>query len=286
MGIPLAFSNSSQTLVQDEPDAELSTRTASQTDTFEEGYVSADDSDDEENDGYEHYKEWHGDHWDEVDYFSRWKDWDIGDGWPHNFMRSDELSKPNDQLLERPMHRHWLQKLSGMRRKDLPSLKVWAKGIPKIPLENIVQGEDTDYLVAIDAGHEDIPVWLIVSQSSLRDRAEFNGKDHPQLPVFKGLLKDGSYGYDTACILRSIRDIAGPTNFEDVCELVRKTRAVADPGILDVEEKKMAEVSGTTLPEDWYKVKSDEEIPPPPPKEIVDDHLGFDSADLIRASSF
>ncbi|KAI7775684.1 hypothetical protein LA080_006467 [Diaporthe eres] len=382
MGIPLEFSNSSQTLVQDKPDAELSTRTASQGNSLEEGHVSADDSndDEEENDGYEHYKEWHGDHWDEVDYFSRWKNWDIGDGWPHNFMRSDELSKPNDQLLESPVHRHWLQKLAGLRHKDLPSLKVWVRGIPKIPLfedaktgdhyslhlhpgtsvgldriycrDNLAptpddptpwrrranplhkvryrkplpddpaqeQGptlpkhiivlgnlavrtsfrepwdslvapgetpptEDTDYLVAIDAGHEDIPVWLIVSRSSLRDRAEFNGKDHPQLPVFKGLLKDDSYGYDTACIFRLIRDIAGPTDFEDVCELVRKTRAVADPGILDVEEKKMAELSGTTLPEDWHKSTPDEEIPQPPPKEIVDDHLGFDAANLVKAGS-
>lgn len=327
-------------------------------------------SDDESStdDGLEHYKEWHDDHWDEIDYSSRWKNWDIGDGWPHSFMCSRDQSKANDQLLEEPVNRHWLQKLSGLHRKDLPSLRVSVRGTPKVPLfkdattgdqyslhvypgslvgldriycrdnlaptpENltpwmkvadplykvryrktlpddparetdlalpdhiIVLGtlavrtsirevwdslvapgetpptETTDYLVVVDAGHEDLPVWLLISRSSLRDRAEHNGKNHPQLPVFKGLLKDDSYGYDMACILRSVRDIAGPTAFEDVCELVRKTRAVADPGILSTEEEKMAELSGTALPKDWGSSKPYEEItPPPPPKEVVDDH--------------
>lgn len=146
--------------------------------------------------------------------------------------------------------------------------------------------EETDYLVAIDAGHEDLPVWLIISRSSLRDRAEYNENRHPQLPVFKGLLKDESYGYDTACIFRSIRDIAGPTDFDDVCELVRETRAVADPGILDLQEKKMAELSGTILPEDWQISSPYEEATPPPPEKVVDDHVSFNPAGLRRATSF
>lgn len=29
-----------------------------------------------------------------------------------------------------------------------------------------------------------------------------------------------------------------------------------------------------------------EEIPPTPPEEVVDDHLGFDPADLTRANTF
>lgn len=344
--------------------------------------MPADDSDDdEENDGYEHYKEWHGDHWDEVDYLSRWKNWDIGDEWPHNFMRDDEKSIPNDQLLENPVHRHWLRKLSGLHRKDLPSLNVRVAGIPKIPLfedaktgdhyslhirpgsqigldhiycrDNlaptpedptpwsrladplykvryrkpfsgdlahnkqpappnyiIVLGnlavrtsfrpswdsflpprerpptEDTDYLVAVDAGHEDLPVWLVISRSSLRDRAEFDGTKHPQLPVFKALLRDDIYGYDTACIYRSIRDIAGPTDFDEVCELVRETRAVADPGILNLEENKMAELSGTVLPEDWHNSNPVEEVTPPPPEKVVDDHVSISPADSRRATSF
>lgn len=289
-------------------------------------------------------------------------------------MRDDGKSIPNDQLLESPVHRHWLKKLSGLRQKDLPSLKVSVAGIPKIPLfEDATTGdhyslhidpgsligldriycrdnlaptledptpwkrragplykvryrkpfpddlghnkgpappsyiivlgnlavrtsfrpswdsflppretpptEDTDYLVAIDAGHEDLPVWLIISRSSLRDRAEYDENRHPQLPVFKGPLRDDSYGYDTACVFRSIRDIAGPTDFEDVCELVRETRAVADPGILDLEEKKMAELSGTILPEDWYISRPHEEVTPPPPEKVVDDHVGFNLAD-------
>ncbi|KAJ0114240.1 hypothetical protein J7T55_010627 [Diaporthe amygdali] len=382
MGSLLASSKSSQTLVQEQPDVESSTQNTRPNSSFDDGLLPPydEEDEDEENDGCEHYNEWHGDHWDEVDYFSSWKNWDIGDGWPHSFIRSDELSKPHDQLLDVPRHRRWLQKLSGLRHEDLPSLRVSVAGTPKIPLfkdattgdeyslhlhpgllrgldriycrdnlaprpdnptpwmnvadplyevryrkttpdepnretrpslpnfiiilgslavrtsvrevwdslvapGEIVPTETTDYLVAIDAGHKDIPVWLLVSRSNLRDRAEFNGKNHPQLPVFKGLLKDDSYGYDTACILHSIRDIAGPTEFEEVCELVRKTRAVTDPGILNIEVEKMAELSGTTLPEGWCRPMPHEESPPPPPKEIVDDHLGFDPADLMRANS-
>ena len=145
--------------------------------------------------------------------------------------------------------------------------------------------EITDYTVVIDAAHEDLPVWLLVSRPILRDRAEYEGKDHPQLPVFKGLLKDESYGYDSACIFRSVRDLAGPTDFEEVCELVGKTRAAVDPGILNTAEEKMAELSGTTLPEEWGKSWPSEETPPPTPKEVGGDHLGFKPVELARANS-
>lgn len=338
---------------------------------------SEDSEDGDEEDVDEEYRVWHDDHWDEVVYRSPWTKWvHVGIGWPHSFMRSDELSKSNEDLLKDPDNRRWQQTLSQLQQKDLPSLKVGAKGNPKIPLfKDVATGDEyslhlhigicfglnrigcrsnweaipgpptpwkrladplfqvryrrplteeasrasepalpnyiialgklavrtyareewetlmgkdrdpptetTDYTVVIDVGCKDLPVWLLVSRPILRDRAEEEGKAHPQLPVFKGLLEDDSYGYDSACIFRSIRDIAGPTDFEAVCELVRKTRAVVDPGILDTAEAKMAELSGMTLPENWLY----EEIAPPPPEEIVDDRLGSDPTDLARASS-
>lgn len=341
----------------------------------------SEDSEDE-NDQDEYYKAWHDDHWDEVTYRSPWTKWvHVGDGWPHSFMRSDELSKTNEQLLHDPGNRRWLHKLSGLRKEDLPSLKVsttanwkiplfrdvdtgdeyslhlrigsytrlnkincrsnwdaipgnstpWKQlaeplykvryrepltdetrqaSVPALPNYIIALGElavrtsvrepwetlmgkdrnppteTTDYTVAIDAAHEDLPVWLLVSRPILRDRAECEGKDHPQLPIFKGLLKDDSYGYDATCIFRSVRDLAGPTDFGEVCELVRQTRAVVDPGILNTAEGKMAELSGTALPEGWSNSWPEKEIPPPSPEEVVDDHLGLDSNDSTQASSF
>ncbi|KAL1855669.1 hypothetical protein Daus18300_011050 [Diaporthe australafricana] len=369
-------SNSSHTLVQDfelNSSTDASANPAQDMDrkgSFDDrsGHDLGDDDDDEDSeesddDGDEHYKVRHDDHWDEVIYWSPWTNWvNPGDGWPHNFMRSDE-------------------KLSGLRHEDLPSLKVSTRRNWKLPLfkdtatgdeyslhlhlgllvglnqilcsqswdaipggstpwkrlaaplyqvtyrrrltdeatlasapplpkfiitlgklavrtefrdqrETLrVEGENpptetTDYLVVIDAADEDIPVWLLVSRSILRDRAEYEGRDHPQLPIFNGLLKDDSYGYDAACIFRSIRDLTGPTDFQEVCDLVRKTRAVVDPGLLNIGEEKMAELSGTTLPEGWSNSMPEEEIPSTPPKEIIDDHLGFDPADLTRVNTF
>lgn len=276
-------------------------------------------------------------------------------------MRSRELSKSNDELLNDPDNQRWLRKLSQLQRKDLPSLKVWAKGNPKIPLfkdeglgdeyqihlnlglltgltkincpNNIITSPEnpnpwqdradplykvryrlrpddldgswrepaaipefiiplgklavrtslrepwqtlstkeeapptelTDYLVVIDAGHEDLPVWILVSQSILKDRMEYEGKDYPQLPIFRGAMRDIYYGMDTACIFRSVHDILGQGSaqdeFDKVCKLVNNTRSKVDPGILHVGVQKMAELSGTDLPEDWGVITPDEKIP-------------------------
>lgn len=325
-------------------------------------FVEEDEDDGSESeDENEHYQEQHEDHLDDVVYWSPWTKWvREGDGWPHNFMRSRELSKSNDELLKDPDNQRWLRKLSQLQRKDLPSLKVWAKGSPKIPLfkdealgdeyqihlnlglltgltkincpNNIITSPEnpnpwqhradplyqvryrlrpddldgswrepaaipefiiplgklavrtslrdpwqtlstkeeapptelTDYLVVIDAGHEDLPVWILVSQSILKDRMEYEGKDYPQLPIFRGAMRDVYYGLDTACIFRSVRDILGQGSaqdeFDKVCKLVNNTRSKVDPGILHVGVQKMAELSGTELPENWSVMTPDEEI--------------------------
>lgn len=323
-----------------------------------------DDEDDgsESEDENEHYQEQHGDHLDEVVYWSPWTNWvREGDGWPHNFMRSRELSRSNDELLKDPDNQRWLRKLSQLQQKDLPSLKVWAKGNPKIPLfkdeelgdeyqihlnlglltgltqiscpNNMVPSPDnpnpwqrkadplyqvryrlrpddldgswreparipefiiplgklavrtslrepwqtlstkkeapptelTDYLVVIDAGREELPVWILVSQAILKDRMEYEGKDYPQLPVFRGSMRDMYYGWDTACIFKSIRDLGGrgsaQDEFDEVCKLVYNTKSKVDPGVMHVGVEKMAELSGRELPKDWCIAKPHEEIP-------------------------
>lgn len=124
--------------------------------------------------------------------------------------------------------------------------------------------ELTDYLVVIDAGREELPVWILVSQCILKDRMDKEGKDYPQLPIFRGAMRDVFYGFDTACIFRSIRDIGGQDSaqqaFDDVCKLLDQTRSSVDPGIMHVGEEKMAELSGTELSKDWGVVTPDEEI--------------------------
>lgn len=323
--------------------------------------VLASDSEDEESESDDEddcYEEEHGDHRDWVVYWSPWKmkNWDRRPhtAWPHGFIRSLDQSKPNDELLKDPDSRRWLHKLSKLDHKDLPSLKVWTKGKPKIPLfKNELTGDEyqlylhpglhfglasikcptnlvpspespnrwipranpllqvryrlppgdtscdppisnpefviplgklavrtsfrepwktwcsskgyppptefTDYVVVIDAGHKDLPVWILVSQSVLRDRMEFDGKNHPQLPVFRGGMENGEYGFDTACIFKSIHDLTRP-DFDQACELVRSTRSLTDPRVMEIGAGKMAELSGTELPDDWEGLKPDEVI--------------------------
>lgn len=314
----------------------------------------SEDEESESDDDHEYSQEEHGDHQDWVVFYSPWKNWpDSLRGWPHDFMRSGGLSKPNDELLKDPDSRRWLRKLSQLEHKDLPSLKVWTKGKPKIPLfkdestgdeyqlhleiglqagvavikcpknlapdpenpniwipradplfqvRNRLQPADaschgpishpefiiplgqlavrthfrekwqslcskddppptefTDYLVVVDAGHKDLPVWIIASQLVLKDRMESRGKDYPQLPVFRGAMGNDEYGYDTACILRSIHDLP-QRDFDQAHELVRNTRSVLDPRIMRIAAEKMAELSGTELRDDWDGVTPNEVV--------------------------
>ncbi|KAG8156741.1 hypothetical protein KVR01_013346 [Diaporthe batatas] len=317
--------------------------------------VSESDDECESDDGHESYQEEHGDHLDEVVYFSPWKNWpDSGRGWPHDTVRILDMSEASDKLLEDPDSRRWLRKLSQLEHKNLPSLKVRTEGRPKIPLfrdettgdeyqlylelglragmaviecpTNLVPEpenpmrlipradplyqvryrlppadaschgpisnpefiiplgqlavrtssrepwktlcstkgyppptEFTDYMVVVDAGHKDLPVWIIASQSILKYRMESRGRDYPQLPVFRGAMGNDEYGFDTACILRSIRDLPR-RDFDQAYELVRNTRSVMDPRIMKIAAEKMAELSGTELRDDWDAF---------PPREIV-----------------
>lgn len=121
--------------------------------------------------------------------------------------------------------------------------------------------ERTDYGVILDAESDAMPLWLFCSRPRLQERVEENGQDIPQLPIFKGLMQNEDYGYDAASILDSVNRLGaqGPDcpTFEEACELVRKTRAVVDPGSLYGSIEKLEELVGEPLPEDFNdKIKS------------------------------
>lgn len=112
--------------------------------------------------------------------------------------------------------------------------------------------EPTDYNVMLDVGSESLSVWLVCSRRRLRDRAhEEQGIVYPVFPIFKGQMlesEDGNgdgYGYDVACIMESVRQI-GSWSFEEACELVGRTRAIADPGRL----------LGLLLESKWREIQS------------------------------
>lgn len=300
-------------------------------------------------------RERHGDHWDQViSYESPWRDWDDPGqgGWMERFCEHGDKSVANDELARRALTRTWLQKLSGLRRRDLPALEdpylgggrpgrpavpLFAGGgdeyqiklhlgnfltgvrcpaadgdddevqwidsadplvriryrlprpegapppseppLPRfgIPLGNLAVrtrsrypahwlGEEplterTDYGVMLDPESDAMPLWLLCSRRRLQERVEENGCDVPQLPIFEGLMQNEDYGYDAACILDSVHRIGmeGPDRptFEEACELVRKTRAVVDPGSLYASKAMLEEIVGEALPEDFNeRVKS------------------------------
>lgn len=111
--------------------------------------------------------------------------------------------------------------------------------------------ETTDYMVAIDAGSEAMPVWLISSQWHLRGRKEGGGWNIPPLPIFKGLMMNDKYGFDIACILQSIHQVAATPeelpDFENSCDLVARTRAMVDPAFLQVRKDIAEKISGVRV---------------------------------------
>lgn len=108
--------------------------------------------------------------------------------------------------------------------------------------------ERTDYEVVVDIEHQDMPLWILCAQRTLREHVEDEGWFVPHLPIFKGLMQqDEGLGYDIACILDSIRRLGvqepGQPTFEEACDLVGRTRAVGDPGYLYVSKAKDQEIA-------------------------------------------
>ncbi|ROW06902.1 hypothetical protein VMCG_04170 [Cytospora schulzeri] len=112
--------------------------------------------------------------------------------------------------------------------------------------------EETDYQVMLDAGSENMPLWIFCSRRMLRERYETYGESNLQLPIFNGAMKSEDCEYDTACILESVHQLGGRPRLEEACEMVRKTRAVLDPGSMRAPVAKLEELIGGPLPNNTH----------------------------------
>lgn len=114
------------------------------------------------------------------------------------------------------------------------------------------QTERTDYQVVIDAENEAMPLWLLCSRRTLRERYQGFAGRNPQLPVFEGLMQCEEFGYDAACILGSVHRLEEQLSYEEACEMVRRTRAVVDPIRRYTTEEKMEELIGDPVPDNIF----------------------------------
>lgn len=94
---------------------------------------------------------------------------------------------------------------------------------------------------------------VLLSEITKRAR-RMRRSENPTVPIFQGLMRNGDYGYDAACILDSIHrlGVQGPEQptLQEACRLVRKTLTVVDPGSMSVSQRKMEALSGGRLPND------------------------------------
>lgn len=109
--------------------------------------------------------------------------------------------------------------------------------------------EMTDYQVVIDAEKEAMPLWLLCSRRTLRERRQaFAGRD-PQLPIFKGLMQYEELGYDAAYMLELVHRLGDSLSYEETCDMIRRTRAVVDPVSRHATVEKMEELIGGPVPD-------------------------------------
>lgn len=109
--------------------------------------------------------------------------------------------------------------------------------------------ELTDYQVVLDAESEAMPLWILCSRRTLKERHQaFCGRNR-QLPIFEGLMEYGEYGCDAACILKSVHQLGSQKSYEETCDLVRRTRAVVDPVSRNASLEKMEELIGGPVPD-------------------------------------
>ncbi|KAI7782161.1 hypothetical protein LA080_013837 [Diaporthe eres] len=121
--------------------------------------------------------------------------------------------------------------------------------IPDPPSEFGPPTELTDYQVVINAENEAMPLWILCSRRTLKERHQAYGGRNRQLPIFKGLMEHGQYGYDAACILDSVHRLRDRLSYEESCDIVRRTRAVVDPVTRHATVEKMEELIGGPVPE-------------------------------------
>lgn len=150
---------------------------------------------------------------------------------------------------------------------DLPSIPKYVMPLGNLEVRGVSRYEDffldmdecdrtpiterTDYDVMIGVDSEDMPVWLVVSQQSLSDREHTPGSwPELSLPIFRGLLRgDEKNYYDCACILNSIHDLntdqPKEAMFDELCDLIRKTRSTRYPITIEQTQDKAREIAGS-----------------------------------------
>ncbi|KAK7702200.1 hypothetical protein SLS64_009778 [Diaporthe eres] len=121
--------------------------------------------------------------------------------------------------------------------------------IPDPPSEFGPPTELTDYQVVLDAEDEAMPLWILCSRRTLRERHQVYGGRNRQLPIFKGLMEYEEYGYDAACMLDSVHRLRDRLSYEESCDMVRRTRAVVDPVSRYATVEKMEELIGGPVPD-------------------------------------
>lgn len=109
--------------------------------------------------------------------------------------------------------------------------------------------EWTDYQVVVDAEKEDMPLWLLCSRRTLKERHQGFAGRNPQLPIFKGLMQYEELGYDAACMVDSVHRLGSRLDFDETCDMVRRTRAVVDPVRRYATVEKMEELIGGPVPD-------------------------------------
>lgn len=108
--------------------------------------------------------------------------------------------------------------------------------------------EWTDYQVVLDAEREAMPLWIMCSRRTVRERQQVLLGDN--LPIFGGLMKFEDRWYDSACILDSVHRIkvGDRLNYREACELVERTRSIVDPVRSNARIEKLEELLGGLVP--------------------------------------
>lgn len=109
--------------------------------------------------------------------------------------------------------------------------------------------EWTDYQVLLDAEREAMPLWILCSRRTLRERRQALLEDN--LPVFGGFMQFEEYGYDAAWILDSVHRLRGEhrLNYRNARELVERTRSLFDPVRSNAAMEKLEELVGGPVPD-------------------------------------
>jgi hypothetical protein len=108
--------------------------------------------------------------------------------------------------------------------------------------------------VIVDAGSDEMAVWIVNAREQLKQRKRSWYGPQECLPIFDGLMAKGdSEAYDIACILPSIRCLASKKygqyvlpSYKAACELLRKTRNIADPVEVILTQKEVEEAFSNT----------------------------------------